>query len=243
MTPDSAQFVTPHHHVHRARMHFVTAGTGAVMVEGDGARTLDAAASPPGAPVSPSPSRIHRRRGVTLIELAIVVVIIGVVAAIALPRLNVAGYEADGAARAVSGAIMRAQRTAVQRQYAVHLAFDTARRRMRIVEDTNMNGVIEALDRATWLPLPEKARFAAPATALAGAPAGTGAVRGPQLRQVLGLPGVTFLRHGGATSEAVAYVQALARGRVERRAVTLAGSTGRPETFRFIDDTWRRGGP
>lgn len=192
--------------------------------------------------MSISPHRIHRRRGVTLIELAIVVVIIGVVAAIALPRMNVAGYEADNAARAVSGAIMRAQRTAVQRQYTVNLAFDTARRRMRIVEDTNMNGLIEAADRTTWMPMSEKARFAAPASALTGAPTGTGAVRGPQLRQVLGLPSVNFLRSGGATSEAVAYVEAISRGRIERRAVTLAGGTGRPETFRFTDNAWRRGG-
>lgn len=186
----------------------------------------------------------HRssRRGLTLVELAIVVVIIGVLAAIALPRLNVAGYEADGAARVVSGALMRAQRTAVQRQYAVNVAFDTAGRRLRIVEDTNMNGIIEAVDRATWMPMPEKARFAVPPAALAGAPAGAGAVRGPQLRQLLGLPSVTFLRHGGATSDAIAYVEALARGRVERRAVALAGATGRPETFRYTDGAWRRGG-
>lgn len=184
-----------------------------------------------------------RRAGVTLIELLVVIVVIGVVAAIAIPRLNTATFDADSGARGVSATFVRAQRMAMQRQVMVNVAVDSSARRMRIVEDSNANGVFEATDRVTWQPLAEKVVFTgAPPAALPGAPAGSGAVRGTDLRPILGLPSVTYMRHGAASSDVVIYVQARARGRTETRAVALSQSTGRADTFRYINGAWRRGG-
>ena len=181
--------------------------------------------------------------GVTLVELLVVIVVIGIVSAIALPRLNTAAFDADAGARGVTGTLMRGQRTAMQRQAMVNVGFDTSGRRLRIVEDSNANGVFEDLDRVTWQPLAEKVAFAgAPPAALPGAPTGTGAVRGSELRDVLGLPSVTFMRHGAATGDVVVYLHARARGRTETRAVAVSQGTGRADAFRLVDGAWRRGG-
>jgi prepilin-type N-terminal cleavage/methylation domain-containing protein len=183
-----------------------------------------------------------RRAGVTLIELMLVIVIIGALAAIALPRANVASFDADAGARGVGTAFQRAQRIAMQRQVTVNVAIDTLRQRIRIVEDSNANGVIEAIDRVTWLPLGERVRFAAtPPAVLAGAPTGTGALRGSALRTVLGLPSVNVMRHGAVTGDVVVYLQSRTRGRLETRAVSVALSTGRADIFRYVNGAWRRG--
>lgn len=178
----------------------------------------------------------------TLIELLMVIVVVGIIMAIALPRANVAAFDADGAARGVSAAFQRAQRLAMQRQVTVNVSIDTLRRRIRIVEDSNANGRFESVDRITWMPLGERTAFVgAPPATLAGTPAGAGAVRGTALHTVMGLPGVEVMRQGALTGDVVVYVQASTRGRIETRAITVPQSTGRPDIFRYVAGTWRRG--
>jgi prepilin-type N-terminal cleavage/methylation domain-containing protein len=180
---------------------------------------------------------------VTLLELLVVMVVIGVVSAIAIPRLNTATFDVDSGARGLAATFLRAQRMAMQRQVMVNVGVDTSARRMRIVEDSNANGVFEATDRVTWQPLADKVMFTgAPPASLPGAPSGSGALRGTNLRTVLGLPSVTFLRHGAASGDLVMYIHARARGKTETRAIAISQSTGRADTFRYTNGAWRRGG-
>jgi prepilin-type N-terminal cleavage/methylation domain-containing protein len=205
------------------------------------------ASTSPATPIARGPACRHpvrgARAGVTLIELLMVVVVMGIITAIAVPRLNTATFDVDAGARGLVATFQRAQRQAMQRQVAVNVAVDTAARRLRIVEDSNANGVFEDVDRVTWHPLAEKVYFtAAPPAPLAGAPSGQGPVRGSNLRDMLGLPSTTYIRSGAASGDLVLYIEGRARGRVERRAVTVAQSTGRADVFRWTNGAWRRGG-
>ena len=80
-------------------------------------------------------------RGFTLIEVIMVIVLIGVVAAIALPRVGVSRYQSNAAARAVTGTLSYAQRMAISQQTNINVAFDAARRGMRVHEDRDMTSI------------------------------------------------------------------------------------------------------
>jgi prepilin-type N-terminal cleavage/methylation domain-containing protein len=95
------------------------------------------------------------RRGVTIIELLMVMIILGVVAAMAVPRIDMNASRADAAARAVRGVLQIAQRSAITRQSNVVVTFDSTNRRMTVLEDINDNGATDAGERMTSKPLEE----------------------------------------------------------------------------------------
>ena len=181
-----------------------------------------------------------RRRGFTLIEVMVAISIFAILVAVAIPRLDFAKYQADAAQIALRGSFQRAQRIAVQRQYDVAVGFDTANRRIRITEDTNVNRVIENTDAITWKPFEEGARYKRPPSELYGRTAA--ALVGSNLVTLDGLPSIVFLRNGSATSDAAIYVTSAREKPDHFRVVTLTQSTGRTETFRYRAGAWVRMG-
>jgi len=90
-----------------------------------------------------SATESYWRAGFTVVELMLVVVLIGVMAAIAAPRFPIAAMRADAGVRTLHGAIQLAQRLAITRQADVVVLVDTARGRLRVFEDYNRNGTID----------------------------------------------------------------------------------------------------
>lgn len=179
--------------------------------------------------------------GFTLVEILIVVVIIGIVAATAVPRLDTSGMRADAAARGVRGAIQVAQRTAVMRQFDVILSIDVANRAVRVVEDRNNNAAVDDGERTTWVRLDEATRFATPPAPVGVAGGDPGAVMLSQPRTIGGLPSIIFRRNGAASSDAEIFLQG-ATGRGESlRAITVVRATGRAEWYRR-DGSWKKVG-
>ena len=86
-------------------------------------------------------------RRATIIELLMVMIILGVVAAIAVPRIDMNAYRADAAARAVRGVLQIAQRSAITRQSNVVVTFDSTNHRMTVLEDNNDNGTADPGER------------------------------------------------------------------------------------------------
>jgi prepilin-type N-terminal cleavage/methylation domain-containing protein len=182
--------------------------------------------------------RNGRRRGVTLIELMIVLVILGTLAGLALPRLNLSAYRADAAAQQVRSVFQTAQRTSLTRQYDVIVSVDTIRGGLRIAEDVNNNGAIELSEWKFWRPPGEGNRFEVPPAGVRPStgdtyrPIGT-SVAGPALKTVDGLPSVIFHRDGSTSSEMEVYMSSRYRSRTDFRGITLTRSTGRAELYQL----------
>ena len=195
-----------------------------------------------------SRSNTKPRSGVTLIELIVVLVILGAMASLAIPRLNISTWRSDAAAQQVRSVFQTAQRTSLTRQYDVIVSVDTVKGGLRIAEDVNNNGAIEVSEWKFWRPPGEGNRFSVPP---AGVTPGTGAtyrpvytsVAGPALKTVDGLPSVIFHRDGSTSSEMEVYMASQYRGRTDFRGITLTRSTGRSELYRLegtgATATWR----
>jgi prepilin-type N-terminal cleavage/methylation domain-containing protein len=183
---------------------------------------------------------VRTRRGFSLLELVIVLLITGVVAGLALPKLNLTGYRVDAVALKVRTGLQTAQRTALTRQYDVIVSFDTVQNRMRIAPDVNNDGVISTDPNdpesrfITWRALgqSEGNLFTIPPKGLTGAILRTPIV-GASLRRVNGWPSVTFHRDGSASSDAEIYVANTTRRSPQFRVITLVRSTGRTDTYKY----------
>jgi Tfp pilus assembly protein FimT len=183
-----------------------------------------------------APRRIvsGRRAGLSLLELLLIMILMGIMAGIALPRLDVGRLTVDAAARSVTMTLLGAQRVAVQEQHDMIVAFDTTQQLLRVHRDRDNDRVIDANETTSTLRLEEGIRFGrgtAPARAIGGQAVTFTATQG-------GLPSVTFRRHGGATEIGGFYLTSPARD--DSRAFEVERSTGRTVRFEFSNGAWRR---
>lgn len=199
--------------------------------------------SRPSRPPSPPPG--DGRRGVTLVELLIVLSLVAIAAGLVLPRYDVTPLRADAGVRLLHGALQQAQRMAVQHQHDMIVSIDVAGRRIRLAEDSTNDRIADAGERQRWLPLDQGVAFVVPPAPAPGSGAG-GAVSGTRVLTVDGMPSIVFHRNGAASSDLAVYLAAERRGRPgpgELRAVTVLRSTGRTERFRWLGGAWVEGAP
>jgi len=182
-----------------------------------------------------------RRAGFTLLELVVVMVLMGVVASIALPRIDVARFRVNSAFREIGMTLLAAQRAAVLKQHSVVVAIDSARGLLRVHEDRNNNGVIESGEPLRFVRFEEGVVFGrGPAPAR---PMGEGAI---MLTKTQGtLPAITFHRSGSAGETGGFYItsgRALhdARHAEDAKAFEIQKATGRTVFYQYAGGSWRR---
>lgn len=192
-------------------------------------------------PSSVPPRRSSDQRGFSLIEALTVIVIVGVMASIALPRTGVARYQANTGAQVVASALTYAQRQAISRQADTRVAFDVVNNELRIHEDEDNDNVIDLDERVTMTALPEGVTFglgAAPARPMGGAVINFARTQG-------GLPVVIFRRDGSASEHGGVYVTTVAGLSLGRpgdvRAVEVSRASGRAAWFSYASGAWKDG--
>ena len=185
---------------------------------------------------TPRLMRIRRRcasrnatlqRGFTLAEIIIVLVIAGLMIALALPRMDTSRYKADAVAQVVRTTLQTASRAAITRQHDVIVSFDTLGERIKITWDSNNDGVAQSAERVTYKGLEAGVLFADPTIRGLSGSTIFSAVTGPAIVVTFGLPSVTFHRDGTVSSDAEIYISVAARGPKLYRAITPRISRGR----------------
>lgn len=181
--------------------------------------------------------------GFTLIEIVIVLTMIGIVAALAIPKIDIPRYQIEGAMHGVGTTMLAAQRLAVSRQHDVAVRFDLPGQALLLHEDANDNQIVDAGERVRRLPLGERVVFgrgsAAPEPSLGTA----GAVTFAHTAQ--GMPVVTFHRNGSASESGGFYLTSLRALTLpqytsDARAVEIERATGRATWYRYTGRVWIR---
>lgn len=167
-----------------------------------------------------------------MVEIIIVLVMMAVIAAMAIPKLNLSQFRADAAAQQVRSVFQTAQRTSLTRQFDVIVSVDTAQFGLRIAEDLNNDGSIQVSEWKFWRPTGEGNKFAIPPKGL-NASTVTSSVIGAQLKIVDGMKSVIFHRDGSTSTDAEIYVQSEYKGRTDYRAISVTRATGRTELYRL----------
>jgi len=141
------------------------------------------------------------------------------------------------AVREVASTLARAQYRAVLQQHDVIVWFDVAPRRLRVHEDRNNDGLVQAGEPVTYVQLPDGVVFGrGPAPAL---PMGLGPVT---FKQRFGTPYVTFHRNGSASEAGGLYLTAVGNAEArDARAIEVERSTGRASWFVYDGSAWKRG--
>ncbi len=185
-------------------------------------------------------TRAEDRRGFTIIELLMVMAIIAIVAAWALPKFSIARYRADAAGRLVRAQMQTAQRNAITRQSNVIVSFDLTNNRLRVVQDYNNNDTLNTTDLVNYRHLEEGARFVTPTWNGPNGTTPTAPVVGAGLKTVSSLTSVIFRRDGSASTDAEVYVTTRDAVKEEFRCVTVTGSTGKTDLYKWNGSTWIR---
>lgn len=189
--------------------------------------------------MSPVRSSSFMRPGFSMIELIFVVIIMSLLTAIALPRVNLHRFRIEAAMRGVQTTFQQSHRAAVMHQHDVIVSFDVSGRRIRVINDINNNGEVDAYERVLWKSLDDGVRFAIPPAGVAGGSAA--AVAGSNLVSVAGLPSVIYRRDGSASTDVQAFITSTRPNATDFRAVSVTRSTGRADWYRYTGAGWARG--
>ena len=186
-------------------------------------------------------SGVSARAGRTLIEMMLVVTMIAIVSAIAIPRINYNRMRLDSNTQGVRAVLQQAWRLSIQKQHDVAVSFDVAGKRVRMLEDVDNNHAAGTGERITWLPLVEGAVLSTPPARVGGTPV-PAAVAGDGVVTVDAMPTIIFHRNGSTSGDAEVYLALSARGKTERRAILVARATGRVDWYKYLNAGWRSGG-
>ena len=180
--------------------------------------------------------------GFTLIEAVLVLSLIGIMMAIAMPRIDATRFQVDAGVREVAAAITGYRGQAITKQHDFVLTFDVQGDRINVLFDANNNGETDEGEQQVTVLLAEEV-----ALGLGGAAALNGASEAISFsKRSENLPALTFHRNGAGSEEGTVYVTAARAARIGgwpeyTRALVIERSTGRVHCSSYRTLEWTEG--
>jgi prepilin-type N-terminal cleavage/methylation domain-containing protein len=179
------------------------------------------------------------RAGVSLIELVIVMLLIGIMAGIVAPLLRPERFQLDAALVLVGSTLTAQQRNSIMRQHNIVLALDSAASRIRVHYDRDNDNVIDSDEPTNVVELEEGIMFGrgpTPARAMGTATISVTETQGT-------LPALTFRRNGSASEQAILYLTSRRAGTAsafaeDGRAIEIERATGRVRCYSYGSGAW-----
>lgn len=180
------------------------------------------------------------RNGWTMIEMAIVIGLVAILVAIALPNIDFARYRMDANARTVQNQFIAQQLTAIQKNMPVIVTIVYDQGHLTITEDANSNGVADPSEYTYNRALVEGAQFITPPVSIDSATpyyaTGPGLT---YLNQTYLYPTVTFYPNGSTSGDVVIYIGSTSGRLTDMRALQITGATSKVKFYRMMSDgTW-----
>jgi len=186
------------------------------------------------------------RRGVTLIEILIVITIISIILAVSIPRLNISRIRSKSAVTSIGTTMLALQREAISKQHNILVLIATSPRQIQVVYDSNNNERWDNNERERPIPLGEEIVFGKP-TSVNARSFGANAVNFTNTEPTSGNPAIVLYRDGSAKEYGGIYlstgkaIAGAANHQAETWAMEMIRATGRPEWYRWNGTTWLRG--
>lgn len=179
-------------------------------------------------------SVMHDRRGYSLGELLWVIVILSILTALAIPRLDWMRFRLNAEQRNISLQLTYAQRLAVSLQHNVQVTVDRTNRRLIVDEDANNDGTYASSERRRVVQLDDGVNFAKNSVADLPAPSPTNE-----------LTTIVYRRDGSADQAGVIFLNSI-RGvnlgtNKDARALEVTRATGRATSYRYLNSSWVKG--
>lgn len=180
--------------------------------------------------------------GFTVVEALMVLTVVGLLGAIAYPRIDLAKYRVNTAMQTVGSTLLGAQRLAVTRQHDIVIRFDESANAILLHEDADNDGSVNGSEREVSFPLGEQIAFGRAST-----PAHSIGANAVNFTKTLGgLRAVVFHRNGSGSESSGFYVTTrravMGTGPAsDTRMIEIERSTGRPSWHRYDGSAWQRG--
>lgn len=194
---------------------------------------------------------MKHRRGYTLIELMIVITLIAIVTATAMPHIDYQASRQDGAVRAIRGAMQQAQAYAVSSQHEVWVIVDASRNRVIAVQDPSDSNQFVVGDHYWSIPMQDGAKIGLGSVSpLPGdaSPSGGVAITTTTTIAPGALSGVStgfvFRADGAVSSAAQIYITSVRGLAKDSRAIDITQATGHVDWYKYnaTTNTWVLGG-
>lgn len=188
----------------------------------------------------------YSRGGFTLVEMLIVVVIIGILTAISLPKINLSRIRSKAAIQTLGTTMLALQRDAISRQHNVVVIIENATSSLRVLYDSTNDITLNNNERTRSVPLGEEIVFGKPSTVPARS-FGANPINFTTTEVTTGLPAIVLYRNGSAREFGGIYLstrKAMAGApghQGETWAMEIVRATGRAEWLRWTGTAWVRG--
>ena len=176
-----------------------------------------------------------------MIEVAIVIAVLAILAGIALPNIDFRRYRMDANARAVANQFIVQQLAAIQKQIPIMVTLVYDQGIMTITEDANRNGLADPSEYTYNRTLVEGAQFVIPPVTVDSATAYYATGPGlTYLNQTYLYPTVTFYPNGSASGNVVIYIGTTTNRVTDMRALQITAATSKVRFWRLDSDRTRR---